>query len=263
MSSFFDVNGPIMNALRKLSCIFLCNVIFCLLCVPLFTIGAALSALYTCMFAVINDDEDDVIIKQFWDAFKSNFKQGTAIWLFCLVVFAFLSLFYMIISNFSGVLRVTYKIGFFFLSFIFLMGFQYFFPMQAHYANKVKNTIRNSWLMSIVALPWTLLSILLVVAAVYITLFMNPEGFQMAIFIWGTLGFGIVTYLNGFFFQKAFQIIDPQKQKFSQGPAEGAIFIDEEHRTSQLPEVSSGYSHPYWNQRPMGNVTQKSDDEKK
>ena len=47
--SLFDMNGPLMNALRKLANIILCNIVFCLLSLPLFTIGAALAALYACM----------------------------------------------------------------------------------------------------------------------------------------------------------------------------------------------------------------------
>lgn len=37
--SLFDMNGPLMNALRKLANIILCNITFCLLSLPLFTVG--------------------------------------------------------------------------------------------------------------------------------------------------------------------------------------------------------------------------------
>ena len=66
--------------------------------------GASLAALFTCMQAILTDDEDDVIIKQYWDAFRQNFKQATAIWLLCLVAFAFLSLYYLIVSGMAGMM---------------------------------------------------------------------------------------------------------------------------------------------------------------
>lgn len=230
----FDVNGSFMYALQKFANVFVCNVMFCLLSIPLFTVGVALSALFACMQAIWEDDEDDMIAKQFWNAFKLNFKQGTAIWLICLFVFAFLGIYYMIISSMTGMAGNVYRISFFVMCVVFLFGFQYFFPLQARYRNSVRNTFKNAWLLSIAALPWTLLSILLVVAAVYISFFMNPNGVSLAVFLWGMAGFGIVAYLNSMFFRKAFQKIDPEKLEESIHTApEEALFIDEEHRMVQ------------------------------
>ena len=53
--NLFDMNGPLMNALRKLAYIFICNIMFCLLSLPMFTAGASLTALFACMQAVIDD----------------------------------------------------------------------------------------------------------------------------------------------------------------------------------------------------------------
>ena len=78
--NLFDMNGPLMNALRKLAYIFICNVMFCLLSLPLFTIGASLTALFACMQAVIADDEDDVIIKQSWVCTISLFPVCLEYW---------------------------------------------------------------------------------------------------------------------------------------------------------------------------------------
>ncbi len=94
--SLFDMNGPLMYNLGKLANIFLCNVLFCLFSLPLFTIGAALSALFACMQAIWDEDEDDIIAKQYWNAFKQNFRQGTAIWMICLLAAAFLGIYYFI-----------------------------------------------------------------------------------------------------------------------------------------------------------------------
>ena len=113
---------------------------------------------------------------------------------------------------------------------IFLFGFQYLFPLQARYRNSIKNTLKNAWLLSIAALPWTVLSILLVAGAIYLSFFMNPDGVSLAVFLWGTLGFGIVAYLNSIFFGKAFRMIDPEKLEAAHEAPSEALFIDEEHR---------------------------------
>lgn len=239
--NLFDMNGPLMNALRTMAYIFMCNVMFCLLSIPLFTVGASLTALFACMQAVIANDEDDMIVKQFWIAFKQNFKQSTVIWLLCLLVFAFFGIYYQVVFSMSGAFGKVYQISFFVMCLVFLFGFQYLFPLQARYENKIKNTIKNAWLLSIAAFPWTLLSIALVVGAVYISFFMDPSGANTAVFLWGALGFGIVAYLNSLIFQKAFKLIDPEKIEPDRHEIpEGAIFIDEEHRTDE--ELSRGKS---------------------
>ena len=229
-----------MYNLGKLANIFLCNVLFCLFSLPLFTIGASLSALYACMQAIWEEDEDDIIAKQFWNAFKRNFGQGTALWLFCLLVFAFLGIYYFIVASMTGAAGKMYRVSFFMMCLIFLFGFQYLFPLQARYANHVKNTLKNAWLLSIAALPWTILSILLVIAAVYISFFMNPDGLNLAVFLWGMMGFGIVAYLNSFFFQRAFQRIDPAKLCLSHEAPREALFIDEEHRQEKSRFARAG-----------------------
>ena len=230
----FDMNGSLMYALGKLANIFLCNVLFCLFCLPLFTAGAALAALYSCMQAIWADDEDDIMAKQYVDAFKLNFKQGTALWLVCMAAFAFFGIYYVIISSMTGIAGRTYRISFFVMCMLFLFGFQYLFPLQARYRNSVKNTLRNAWLLGIAALPWTLLSIILVAAAVHISFFMDPGAINLAVFLWGMAGFGLVAYLNCIFFGKAFQMIDPERleEPVHTAPKE-ALFIDEEHQNLQ------------------------------
>lgn len=227
--NLFDMNGPLMYNLGKLANIFLCNVLFCMFSLPLFTIGAALSALFVCMQAIWDEDEDDIIAKQFWNAFKQNFTQGTAIWMICLLAATFLGIYYFIVISMTGMMGRVYRISFFMMCVIFLFGFQYLFPLQARYRNSVRNTLKNAWLLSIAALPWTVLSILLTAGAVYLSFFMNPNGVSLAVFLWGTLGFGIVAYLNSIFFKKAFMMIDPEKLEAPHEAPSEALFIDEEH----------------------------------
>ncbi len=247
--SLFDMNGPLMNALRTLANIFLCNLMFCLLSLPLFTAGAALTALFVCMQAILEEDEDDVIIKQFWNAFKENFGQATVIWLLCIFVFIFLGVYYLIIASMTGAAGRMYRISFFLMCIVFAFGFQYIFPMQARYRNTVKNTLKNAWILSVAALPWTLLSIVLVIGAVYISFFMDPSSVNISVFLWGMLGFGIVAYLNSFFFRKAFRLIDPEKMEVKHTAPREALFTDEEHRTVESFYQETTFSYPDWNRQ--------------
>ena len=248
----FDHSGPLMTALGKLADIVICNILFIVFCLPVFTVGASLAALYTCMQELVYDEEKDDgrIFRDFWLAFKQNFRQATCIWLICMLIIAFLGVYYWIARNMAGAYGRVYMVTFYVLAFLFLCGFLYLFPLQARYENSVKNTFRNAWLLSVGALPWTLLSLLLIAAAVYISFFMNPAAVDVFTYLWAVGGFGLLAYLTTFFFRQAFRKISPETMKVkSRKPPEGAIFTDEDHQEQDLMVQESSFSDPNWNRR--------------
>lgn len=245
-----DPNGPLMSALGKLSDVVFCNIMFCIFSLPIVTIGASLTALYSCMFKLINEEEDDIIVKDFWRAFKANFKQSTLIWLLCLFVTLFLAAFYFLASNMVDILGRAYLIPFYLLVILFLFGFQYLFPMQARFKLKIRHTLKNSWLISVASLPWTLATVAVTGIAIFVTFFLDPNALNIAIFIWAFLGFGIVAYLNSFIFAKVFKRIEPEMEALSQEAPEGALFLDESHREDDgNMYMGSTFSDPDWNRQ--------------
>ncbi|MBR1455715.1 MAG: DUF624 domain-containing protein [Oscillospiraceae bacterium] len=247
----FDVNGPLMSALGKLADIVICNILFCLFSLPVITIGASLTALFSCMQQLVTDEERDegLIFQSFWRAFRQNFGQATLLWLVCLLAIAFLGAYYWVIRSLGGPLARIYQVTFYLLTLVFLFGFLYIFPLQARFQNRVRDTLRNAWLLSVAALPWTLLSLLVIAAAVYLSFFMDPNAVAMAEYLWAVCGFALVAYLDSFFFRKAFQKIAPPQAEQETAVAEGALFTDEAHRKDDLMVQESSYSDPNWNRR--------------
>jgi uncharacterized membrane protein YesL len=247
----FDLNGPLMSALGKLADIVICNMMFCIFSLPIVTAGASLAALFACMQQLISDDaqDDGLIFRVFWRAFKQNFKQATLLWLLCLLAFGFLGVYYALVFSLEGILGRVYRVSFFVLCLVFLFGFQYLFPLQARYQNKLRHTIKNAWLLSVAAFPWTVLSLLVVGLGVYLSFFLSPNGFTMAVYLWAICGFGVLAYLNSFFFRRAFRKITPEAEQQASHQAEGALFTDEDHRRGDLLIQESSFSNPYWNQR--------------
>lgn len=247
----FDPDGPLMTALGKFADIVLCNLMFCVFCLPIFTIGASLAALFTCMQQLVYEEDrnDGLIFRDFWLAFKRNFRQATALWLICLLVIAFLTAYYWVTRFMAGGFGKVYQTTFYLLTLVFLCGFLYIFPLQARYENTVKNTLRNAWLLSVAALPWTVLSLLLVVATVYICFVMNPATVNLFVYLWGVCGFGLIAYLQSFLIRQAFKKLSPESSQRKTLRAEGAVFTDEEHREHDLMVQESAYSNPDWNRR--------------
>ena len=247
----FDPDGPLMTALGKFADIVLCNLMFCVFCLPVFTIGASLTALFTCMQQLVYEEDrgDGLIFRDFWLAFKRNFRQATALWLICLLMIAFLAAYYWVTRFMAGSFGKVYQTTFYLLALVFLFGFVYIFPLQARYDNSVKNTLRNAWLLSVAALPWTVLCLLLVAAAVYISFIMNPATVDLFLYLWAVCGFGLVAYLQSFFIRKAFQKLSPESAQFKSLRSEDSVFTDEEHREEDFLVQESSYSNPDWNRR--------------
>lgn len=197
-----------MTALGKLADLVFCNILFVLFSLPVVTMGASLTALHSCAMSIVNDTEETFIPRQFWIAFRSGFKRSTKAWCVCLGVFLLLGAYRMAVGMLGETMQRMYRITFFVLFFLFWCGFQYIFPLAAQYSMKTRKLLKNAWLLSAAALPWTLLSVAVEMAMVYISLFMRPDAFSVALFLWAFLLPALITYLNSFFFRMAFRRVE-------------------------------------------------------
>lgn len=211
MRKFFALDSPLMIALSSLADLVFCNILFCLCSLPVFTAGAALTALYDCTFSIVEEREDPLIVRQFWRSFRNNLKRGTALGLICAGVFAFLGAYYLVVGALPVALQRTYRITFLVLALLWLAVFQYLFPLQAKFHMKVGQTVKTAALLSAAALPWTLASLAVTAGAVYLSFFMNPDGLWIALFLWFTVVIAVVAYLNSFLLRQAFKRLAPER----------------------------------------------------
>ena len=194
-----------MDALRKISDIVLCNVLFCGLCLPIFTAGAAYTGLLTAMqlLSADMDDEGDAAVKAFLRGFKNGFKKSLGLFLISILSVAFLFAYRMAIMNLAGTMGKIYSVTFYLLSIIILIGLHYAYPIHAKFDLKIKDIIKNSYSLSIAAMPYAFGGLLMHGVLLYISLVMNPFGLRMTVFFWVVCGFGMVNYLDSFLFFRA------------------------------------------------------------
>lgn len=204
----FAPDSPLMEALGKLADLAFCTVLFLLCSLPILTMGAAWAALYDCTLSIAQDTEDTFIPRQFWGAFRANLKRSIPVWLICLGAVALLALYRAVIGTIGGLMGRSYQVLFFVLVMLFICGFQYLFPLMARYPMKTKELLKNAWLLSAAALPYTLGTLVITGGMVYLTLFMNPDAFNIMVYLWAFVLPAIVAYLNSFLFLKAFEKIE-------------------------------------------------------
>ena len=69
MTKFFSLDSPFMRAMSRIADLMILNFLFILTSIPIFTIGAGLTALYTVCFRLGTDDEGSTA-KDYFRAFK-------------------------------------------------------------------------------------------------------------------------------------------------------------------------------------------------
>ena len=156
MRFFFDADSWFMQLISRFSSLIILNLLFLCTCIPIFTIGAALTALYDVVFRMDSEREGQIVLTYF-RAFVANFKQSLPIWLLFLLLIAASCGNAVIFSNFGTlpgnilfVLSVVILIN-------TLLVFGYVFPLLSQFDNTIVNTLRNSLLLAVANLPRTLI----------------------------------------------------------------------------------------------------------
>lgn len=186
MNRIFNMDNGFFRALSKLvDCIWL-NFLFVLTCIPIFTIGASMTALYYTMQKVIRNDRG-YVSSEYWHAFKTNFKQATLTWL---IVLAVGLLTFFDIQFMKAMDKAGQPLGKAFVFFQVLLALEilwctYLFPYMSRFINGMKATMKNAALIAVLNLPWTLLILVLLVVAGLI-MYLIPIGifFAPVLFTW-------------------------------------------------------------------------------
>lgn len=226
MKNLFDIESPLMQALGKLADLMLLNFLTIICCIPIFTAGAAFTALdYMCLKLVRN--EENYLIRGYFKAFKENFKQATGIWLIILWVIAAVAGDVYIMSHSGMEFPFIIRMAVLFVSIVTLFTFMYAFPMQAKFVNPVFKTLRNAFIASILQFPKTIIMIALLfvpfLAVMYMD-FLTPLVFLF--------GFSFHSYLSALLYNKFFLRLEEaatqdSEQEETEKNDDARIFHDE------------------------------------
>lgn len=212
MRKFFSDSNPIIRGLAKLADLMWLNFLYILISIPIFTIGAATAALYSVTMKVVADEES-YITKDFFKAFKNNFKQATMLWIICgLLLSLFGYTIYVLMT--SGLSYAHVAMGIMGIP-IILIAFTllYAFPIMSKFENTMLNTAMNSLLISLAKFPMTVL--MLVFSAIPILLVLNSIKWVPLLIL---CGFSLVAYVNGSFMNRFFdKIIKTNEQEEQEG----------------------------------------------
>lgn len=212
MEKVFDLENPFMRALTKLADLLWLNILTLICCIPIITVGAAMTSLHhTCLRMV--RDEDGNITRGYFRFFKEQFKQATILWLGMLVVAALVvGDFYIIALAGDGIPNFV-RIILWMITGVLACGGVFIFPMQARFVNPIKDTLRNAFFGSLLQLPRTLL--MLVITVLPLILFVLTD---LAIPLNVLFGISVPVYLKAKVYDSFFQKIEDRihEQKVEQ-----------------------------------------------
>ena len=206
MGNLFGYDTPIGSRIIRLCDLILLNVVYIICCLPIFTVGAANTALYYVTLRMQRDEENGVF-KDFFSSFSRNFKQSLGL----TVVFIGSGL--MILLNIYlfhhmelGILNVCVYVLYLALI-IHCVLFAYVFPVFARYDNSVKNTLKNALILSI-RYPVNSVVVTLIANLPLIGILLFPQIFYYIAFTWLFLMFALQAYWNASLFRRIFDQLE-------------------------------------------------------
>ena len=105
----FSPDGALARLLNTLGNLIVLNILTIICCVPVFTAGAAMTALYTMVMRMARK-EDGKIISEYFKAFKANFKQATILWLIFGGLIAFMTFDIWLLRSITGTFGMAYRV---------------------------------------------------------------------------------------------------------------------------------------------------------
>ena len=202
MGNFFSLDSPLMQGLGKLVDLVILNVLTIVCCIPIVTVGAAVTALYDVTGRLMRDEGR--LWSDYWKAFRSNFKQATVLWLIflgigCLLLF---SLYFYTNVEMAGQ-TVLYLLAVM-LILVWAIALSWVFPLQAKFYNKIKDTIRNAVYCGIAYLPRSVLMAVMNMLPWVLMLFWPALFLQISI-LWVGVWFALAAWVNLLLLKKPFR----------------------------------------------------------
>ena len=196
----FGENNPVWKAVNRFADMMVIGIWFLITCIPIFTIGAALSAFYYTAMDSLRK-EDGYIFRRYFRNFGKNFKKGTLLWLIMLALGAVFSMnIYVWLINSDMQIALVMLIISAIILLAWMVTFVFVFPLQARFENTIGKTIQNAFLLGISNLPFTIAVIILVGMLGYLCYIS-----WLAIIIMLLFGTGLVGYLLVYNYERLFK----------------------------------------------------------
>lgn len=177
MKQLFSYDSPVSQVLFKLCWACCLGAVWLVCSLPVFTLGAATTALYAVTLKLVRDAEGTSPLKQFFAAFRANFRQATGLWLLLLCAGAFLATDLYVASRLrvstAGAAAVFWTLLFAVLlaaALIYVIVLLYVFPLLSYFENSSRAMLLNALLVGVRYLFCTILMLVFHAVLAWVTI---------------------------------------------------------------------------------------------
>lgn len=220
---FTDGDSWLNRGLSRLFDILLFGIITMILCVPIITIGAAITANMD-VYLQCALQKDGKLFKRYFKAFAKNFLKSTLIWIILLVVGLMIGGLVVIVlgdyAKLSEGMKTFISIFSLIMALLYCLTFAYVFTLQGRYENSIGTTIINALIIGVTNFPRSIFMVALTAAMVAIGYFF-PGVIPLCVLV----EFSFINYFSA-------KLIVPVLAKLGDKEAAGE-YVEEE----ELPEA--------------------------
>ena len=191
--------NPVLDFINTLCNFVALNLVFLITCLPVITIGTALSSLY---YVTLREARGayGYLVRTYLREFKNNFKKGTIAFAILFLIGAIL-LFNIAFWFGTGTMPATILTGVLIAAMIgWFLIFTYTFPLIGRFENSTKQTLKNAFGLAMSNMKATFTLIIIDAFVFFLCLFLSPMKLIMVLF-----GFACTAYCQSFVFKKVFE----------------------------------------------------------
>jgi uncharacterized membrane protein YesL len=203
MPGIFAADSALMRTLTRIADVMILNILFIATSLPIVTIGASLTALNATAMRIVAGD-DHSITRDYFTAFRRDFRQSTVIALLLAAIGGAFAAWYFVVTQqvADAVLQFVLLAIWFVLLFIAVTSVLFVFPYLARFEDSTRNVLRNARLIGL-RHPLAAVAILAVtVLAVVVSIFFpQATGYGL---LWLLIGFGGLAVVHAVVFTRVF-----------------------------------------------------------
>ena len=204
MGSFFEEGSPFIRFLNRMADLLILNLLTLLMCLPVVTAGASLTAMHYVLLKLVRDHEG-YIVKSFFRSFKRNFLQATALWLILGVMWALMISSLVMISRGTEEYPLWLPLMILVAMLLLWTVMVYTFALLSRYDNSIFQTLFNALSLTFGELVRSLE--MLVITLVPVAVFLR---FQVALPFLVLFGLSVPGYACAMIYDPVFRKIERQ-----------------------------------------------------
>ncbi|WP_460796300.1 YesL family protein [Microbacterium sp. GXF0217] len=203
MPGIFAADSALMRTLSRIADVMILNILFIATSLPIVTIGASLTALNATAMRIVAG-EDHSITRDYFTAFRRDFRQATVIALLLAAVCGAFAAWYLVVTKLitDPILQFVLLGAWYVLAFIAVTSVLFVFPYLARFEDSTRDVFRNARLIGL-RHPLAALAVLAVtVLAVVVSIF-SPQvtGYGL---LWLLIGFSGLAVVHAVVFTRVF-----------------------------------------------------------